>query len=229
MQYIKGRTAVITGISKGIGRSLTQGLLGAGAHVVGWGRTAPDYTHERLHFIPCDIRDEAAVSAALAQTLALHPKLDFLINNGGFGYFAPIGAFDSEQFRQMFEVNVFGTFYCSKAIAPLMQAQGSGHILNVGSIAGKTGMAQGEGYNASKFAVTGFTQALFADVRPSGVKVTAVYPGSTATNFFDAIPGFAAHPMMMDPDEVALAMLRVMDTSPNFVINEIEMRPLRSK
>lgn len=229
MEYIKGKTAVVTGISKGIGQAVVKALLEAGAYVVGWGISEPDYHHERLRWVECDVRDEGAVNRALAETLAWRPGVDFLVNNAGFGYFSPIGSFDSEQFRRMFEVNVYGTFYVAKAVAPLLVAQGSGHILNVSSIAGRVGAAQGEGYNATKWAVSGMSECLFHELRGAGVKVTTVYPGSTATHFFDAIPSGSAGPMMLDAAEVAGMMVHVMNTSANFLVRELEVRPLRSK
>lgn len=229
MQYIQGKTALITGISKGIGKALAELLLEAGAKVVGWGMTAPDYHNLNLSFIHCDVSNENEVQKAWAETEKQGHEIDFLINNAGFGYFAPLEQFDSHQFRRMFEVNVFGVFYVTKTVAPSMQKRQSGHILNVSSIAGKTGMAQGEGYNGTKFAVTGMSESMFHELRTANIKVTTILPGSTATNFFDDIPNFQANPMMMDPREVALMMMHCMNTSPNFVIREIEMRPLRSK
>lgn len=226
MEYIAGKTVLITGISKGIGRALATQCLAAGAKVMGWGLTQPDWHAEGLHFIPCDVSKEAEVLAAWEQTQAIFPHIDFLVNNAGFGYFAPIERFDSATFMRMFEVNVFGTFFVTKAVAPSMQARQSGHIINISSIAGKVGMAQGEGYNASKFAVSGLSDCLFQELRGANIKV---FPGSTSTNFFDDIPGFVANPMMMDPAEVAGMLLHVMNTSPNFLVREIELRPLKSK
>lgn len=228
-EYLNGKRAVITGISKGIGKALAQRLLASGATVEGWGLTPPDYAHERLHFTPCDVSQESQVLAALAATLSRGPRIDFLVNNAGFGYFNPIETFDMEQWDRMMQVNVRGAVLASKHIVPLMKENQSGHIVNVSSIAGKTGMPQGEGYNTSKFALTGFSDCLFSELRSSGIKVTTVFPGSTATHFFDEIPGYESSPWMMNPAEVAEMIAMVLNTSPNFVVREIEMRPLKSK
>jgi NAD(P)-dependent dehydrogenase (short-subunit alcohol dehydrogenase family) len=227
--HLAGKTAVITGISKGLGRSVTLALLARGVRVIGWGLTRPDFSHAELHFLNCDVRDAAQVDAALAQTLAIGPHVDFVINNAGFGYFSPIETFDIGQFEQLFAVNVTGTFLVTRALTPTLKAQRSGHIVNMASIAGKVGMPQGEGYNASKFAVAGLTECLFQELRKDGIKVTTVFPGSTATHFFDAIPGFTASDKMLDPDELAASIVHVLDTSPNYLIREIEIRPLNSK
>lgn len=229
MSYLKNKTAVITGISKGIGRALAESLLEAGVTVIGWGRTAPAYAHARLHFVACDITQEAEVAAAVAATQAISPEVDFLVNNAGFGYFSPIDTFDIEKFRQMLDVNVTGAFLVTRALAPGMKARESGHIVNISSIAGRVGMPQGEGYNASKFALAGFSESLFQELRSQGIKVTTVYPGSTATHFFDDIPGASAHDRMVDPKELAATVVHLMDSSPNFLVREIEIRPLWTK
>ena len=227
--FISGRVAVITGISKGIGLALAQALLGRGATLVGWGRSKPEWEHERLHFVPCDVSDAPQVEAALLETLRLVAKVDFLVNNAGFGYFSPIESFDIAQFQRMMDVNVTGAFLVTRALVPTMKAQRSGHIVNISSIAGKVGMPQGEGYNASKFALTGMTECLFQELRRDGIKVTTVFPGSTATHFFDSIPGMEANDKMLSAEELAGSILHVLDTSPNFLIREIEIRPLNSK
>jgi short-subunit dehydrogenase len=187
------------------------------------------FRHAHLHFIHCDVSDAAVVEAALARSLEISPAIHFVINNAGFGYFSPIESFDIGQFQRMLEVNVTGTFLVTRALVPTLKAQQLGHVINISSIAGKVGMPQGEGYNASKFAVAGFTDSLFQELRKDGIKVTTVFPGSTATHFFDAIPGYSAHDKMIDPVELAHSILHVLDTSPNYVIREIEIRPLNSK
>ena len=110
-----------------------------------------------------------------------------------------------------------------------MKAQESGHILNISSIAGRVGMPHGAGYNASKFALSGFSECLFQELRRDGIKVTTVYPGSTSTGFFDEIPGFSANEYMVRPKDLAASLLHVMNTPANYLIREIEIRPLNSK
>ncbi len=227
--YIKGKVALITGISKGIGRSLAMALLERGATVVGWGQNSPDFSHANLHFVKCDVSDAASVELAIQWTLQTVASIDFLVNNAGFGYFSPIESFDIAQFERMMDVNVKGTFLVTRAAVPQLKKQRGGHIVNISSIAGKVGMPQGEGYNASKFAVSGLTDCLFQELRKDGIKVTTVFPGSTATHFFDGIPGFVANDKMLDPDELAFSIVHVLDTSPNYLIREIEIRPLNSK
>lgn len=228
-KYLRGKTLVITGLSKGIGKAVTLQALEAGMTVVGWGRTAPDYSHERLHFTQCDVSQESEVQQAAEWTLKQVTTVDFLINNAGFGHFSQIQDFEVEQFRRMWEVNLLGAFLVTRSLVASMQEQGRGHIVNISSIAGRVGAPWGAGYNASKFGLTGLGESLFHELRKQGIKVTNVYPGSTATHFFDEIPGMEPNQGMLDPEEVAATILHVMDSSRNFLIREIEVRPLDSK
>ncbi len=229
MSYLQGKTLLITGVSRGIGRALAEQALEAGMTVVGWGKTAPDYGDGKLRFQSCDITDSESVSRAAAELEASGLRPDFLVNNAGFGFFSPIQDFEEDVFRRMWEVNVFGAFLVTKALVKGMQEKQSGHIVNISSIAGRVGAPWGTGYNSSKFAMGGMGESLFHELRKQGIKVTNVYPGSTATHFFDEIPGMTPHANMLDPREVARTILHVLDTSPNFLIREIEMRPLKSK
>jgi NAD(P)-dependent dehydrogenase (short-subunit alcohol dehydrogenase family) len=227
--YLAGKSAVITGISKGIGKSLTLALLDRGVSVFGWGLSKPDYTHPKLHFVACDVRDEAAVARAAAETLAHTREVHFVILNAGLGHFSPIETFDFAAFEQMMQVNVAGAFLTVRALVPTLKALRGGHIVAISSIAGRVGSPQGEGYNTSKFALTGMMDCLFQELRRDGIKVTTVFPGSTATHFFDAIPSVQVNDKMLDPAELAESIVHVLDTSPNYLIREIEVRPLNSK
>jgi NADP-dependent 3-hydroxy acid dehydrogenase YdfG len=228
---LQGKVAIVTGVSKGIGRATAEALLARGAVVAGWGRTAPEgLGHERFQFFECDVRDEHAVAEALTNTLReLGPDVHVLVNNAGLGVAGPVDGFSSDDWKLMFDTNVHGTFYCCRAVLPHMKRQQLGHILNVSSIAGTTGIENMAGYCASKFAVRGFSQSLFKEVRNDGIKVTCLYPGSTQTNFFDDIPGTSANDSMMQPEDIAGAIIYAVETPFNFHIVDLEMRPLQPK
>lgn len=228
---LEGKTAVVTGVSKGIGRATAEALLAAGAVVAGWGRSAPPgLAHARFHFFSCDVRDENAVAAALAATQrALGPAVHVLVNNAGLGLAGAVAGFGTAEWKLMFDTNVYGLFYCTRAVLPLMKAQQEGHILNISSIAGLAGIENMAGYCATKFAVRGFSQALMKEVRNDGIKVSCFYPGSTQTNFFDAIPGSEANALMMQPEDVAATILYTIQAPKNFLIADVEMRPLQPK
>ena len=228
---LTGKVIIVTGVSKGIGRATAEALLARGAAVAGWGRTAPNgLQHERFQFFECDVRDEHAVQEAFTNTQReLGTEIHGLINNAGLGVAGPVDGFSSEDWKLMFDTNVHGLFYCTKAVLPQMKRQQLGHIVNISSIAGQTGIEKMAGYCATKFAVKGFSQSLFKEVRNDGIKVTCLYPGSTETNFFDDIPGTEPNSQMMQPADIASAIVYALETPFNFHIVDVEMRPLQPK
>jgi len=228
---LTGKVAIVTGASKGIGRATVEALLARGAAVAGWGRSAPEgLVHDRFQFFACDVRDEVAVAEALTNTVReLGPEIHVLVNNAGLGISGPVDGFKSEDWKLMFDTNVHGTFFCSRAVLPQMKRQQLGHIINIASIAGTTGIENMAGYCATKFAVRGFSQSLFKEVRNDGIKVTCISPGSTQTNFFDDIPGATANDSMMSPVDIAGFIVYSLETPFNFHVVEVEMRPLQPK
>ncbi|TGE15422.1 SDR family oxidoreductase [Hymenobacter elongatus] len=228
---LTGKIAILTGVSKGIGRATAEALLAHGAIVAGWGRTAPTgLRHERFHFFACDVRDEVAVQEAYVNTRReLGEEIHVLVNNAGLGISGEVDGFSSDDWKLMFDTNVHGLFYCTKAVLAQMKKQQLGHIINICSIAGTTGIEKMSGYCATKFAVRGFSQSLYKEVRADGIKVTCLYPGSTETNFFDEIPGTAANASMMQPQDIAATIIYALQTPFNFHLVDIEMRPLQPK
>ena len=228
---LTGKVAVVTGAGRGIGRATAEALLARGTAVAGWGRTAPaGLVHERFQFFACDVRDERAVAEAFTNTQReLGPEVHVLVNNAGLGIAGPVAGFSSDDWRLMFDTNVHGTFYCARAVLPQMKRQQLGHIVNIASIAGTTGIENMAGYCATKFAVRGFSQALFKEVRNDGIKVTCLNPGSTHTNFFDTISGTTANDAMMSPADIAGFVIYSLETPFNFHVVEAEMRPLQPK
>ena len=228
---LSGKVAIITGVSKGIGRATADALLAKGAIVAGWGRTAPEgLTHERFQFFECDIRDETSVQEACMNTRReLGAEIHVLVNNAGIGNFGPIDGFSSEDWHAMFDTNVHGLFYCTKAVLPYMKQQREGHIVNVGSLAGTAGTANLAGYCATKYAVRGFSDALFKEVRPDGVRVTCIMPGSVETNFNGANPGEEPNPHMMQPEDIAAAIVHALEAPFAVMISEVQMRPTQRK
>ncbi|GAB2477688.1 SDR family oxidoreductase [Hymenobacter qilianensis] len=228
---LTGKVAILTGVSKGIGLATAQALLAKGAIVAGWGRTRPkDLKHEHFHFFECDVRKQASVQVAFANTIKqLGAEVHVLVNNAGLGIAGPVDGFSADDWHMMFDTNVHGTFYCCQAVLPAMKRQQIGHIVNISSIAGTTGIEKMAGYCASKFAVRGFSQSLFKEVRNDGIKVTCLYPGSVRTNFFDDIPGTDANEHMMQPQDIADTIIYALQTPFNFHIVDMEMRPLQPK
>ncbi len=227
---LRDKKVIITGISKGIGKALALALLEKGAHVTGFGQTQPDYQHANLHFIQTDVRDFAQVEKSFAEALGRwNNELHVLINNAGLGYFGKLEELSLDQFHEMMNVNVNGVFYACKLALPVMKAAKYGHIITISSIAGLEAYPEVGGYCASKFAVKGMMESLYKEVRYDKIKVTCLYPGSVKTDFFRNSPGIKAHDFMLMPEDVATAMVQVLETPDNYHVVNYEVRPLRPK
>ncbi len=231
---IDGKTAIVTGASSGIGTAFSESLIDEGATVYGLARSTDKL--ERIQdelgdaFIPVtmDITDHDAIDKWINETFSDRAP-DILINNAGLGRFGDVDELPLEDWETMIQTNLSGIFYMTRNIVPLMKNnQSVCHIINIASIAGKIGNPQLSGYNASKFGVRGFSEALFQELRYDGIKVTCFYPGSIATHFFDD-KGMETHPNMMQPGDVAQVLVNILETPDNFLINDITMRPLNPK
>ncbi len=227
---LKNKLAVITGVSSGIGLATTNALLSLEATVIGWGRTRPDITHENFHFYPTDITSFDAVASAYAETTKAHGStIDILINNAGMGVFAPMEETSNDDWHRMFDTNVHGLFYCSKLIIPGMKKNKSGYIINIASIAATMASPNLSGYCGTKYAVRGISHSMYKELRYDGIKVSAIYPGSVKTKFFDKIDAIEASDNMMMPEDIAGTIVHLLGTSPNYHTVDVEVRPLMPK
>ena len=226
---IKGKVAIVTGVSKGIGRETVVQLLEAGSIVAGWGRTAPDITHENFHFFKTDVSDWENVQASYTATKTALDTPAILVNNAGMGHQGLIHEMPVEQWREMFDINVHGLFYCIKVAVPGMIELDGGHIINISSIAGTNGVKTMSGYVGTKHAVTGIGHSIFQELRDYGIKVTTIYPGSVKTNFFDSIAFADANDNMMRPQDVATSVVQCLQTFDNYHVVDVEVRPLWPK
>lgn len=232
---IQSKTAVITGASSGIGTAFSRSLIDKGAAVYGLARSTDKLNaiREELgeQFMPVtmDITDHDAIESWIRDTFSDKNQPDILINNAGLGRFGDVDELSLEDWEAMIQTNLSGIFYMTRQLVPLMKENDSVcHIINIASIAGKIGNPQLTGYNASKFGVRGFSEALFKEVRYDGIKVTCFYPGSIATSFFGGVD-METHSNMMQPHEVADVLVNILETPDNFLINDITMRPLNPK
>ena len=236
---LQNKVAVVTGASRGLGLAFAEALAGRGATVYGLARSADDLAeiesdlNGAFHGIPCDVRDRAAIRAAFEQVGAEAGRCDVLVNNAGLGRFDAVDALSEADWDAMMDTNVTGLFLCTQAAVPMMKAQNAahgfgGHIVNIASIAGLLGNPSLSGYNASKFAVRGFSEALMKELRDDGIKVTCIYPGSVGTHFRDESGGVgSANPMRAE--DVAATVIHVLEGPDNYLISEVVMRPLRPK
>lgn len=232
---IKNKTAIVTGASSGIGTEFSRKLTESGATVYGLARSLDrlQKIREKLgdSFVPVkmDITDLEKITTWTDETFSEDHVPDILINNAGLGYFGPIEELTTEEWETMINVNVNGIFYLTRRIVPYMKSsRNHSHIINIASIAGLLGNPNLTGYNASKFAVRGFSEALFKELRYDKIKVTCMFPGSIATSFFDNTDSHT-HENMMQPQDVADTLMHILKTPDNMLINEITMRPLNPK
>lgn len=224
---LAGKVAIVTGASKGIGLELCKQLVDKGAKVAGWSRSAPTFTHENFHFVSVDVSDSDSVSKAFEATNEKFGMVSVLVNNAGLGHYGSLEDMEFTQWKEMFDVNVHGIFFCSKAVIPGMKEMDEGHIVNVSSIAGLNPVKNMTGYVGTKHAVTGISHSMFHELRDYGIKVTCIYPGSVKTNFFDQIDAYETNDNMMRPEDVASSIVHCLGTHENYFPVDLEVRPLR--
>lgn len=227
-----GKIAVVTGASSGLGAALAKVLVAKGALVYGLSRNGKKLSEienelgEKFIPITMDIADEGKLSKWVQETFSESRFPDILINNAGAGYFAQIDALPIERWHEMVNTNLNGTFYITSQLVPLMKAnKETCHIINIGSILGKTTRAESAAYSATKYAMQGFSEALFKELRSYKIKVTCVNPGSINTHFFEE-SGIHPHTNMMQPKDVAALILHLIETPDNLLVDEITLRPL---
>ncbi|HRE41640.1 MAG TPA: SDR family oxidoreductase [Ignavibacteria bacterium] len=222
------KIALVTGGSKGIGRAIVKSLLNEKYIVIDASRSRVDLNNQDFYFIKTDVAIERDIDNLFSFINEKFGRLDVLINNAGFGKFAPFNESKLSDFDDMFAVNVRGLYMCTKKALNFMLEQKSGFIANIASIAGKTSIEQASIYCATKHAVMGLTKSLFLEVRKSGIRVVAICPGSVDTNFFDQ-PGTTLHSdrnTLLAPQDVADAVIYALKSPERCLVNEIELRPL---
>ena len=229
MGFLDGKVAVVTGGNRGIGRGVVEALAGAGATVALTARSAQAAEQAAREVgggtmgFACDVRSQELVERLFHEVDARAGGVDILVNNAGIGIFAPVVEMDPEDWRAVIETNLNGVFYCCHEAVPRMRQRGGGYIFNISSLAGKNPIPNGAAYNASKFGLNGFSEALMMEVRYDGIRVSYLMPGSVATDFGRGSAqkdGWALKPE--DVGEVVLDLLR----SPSRALfSRVEMRP----
>jgi len=233
---LKNKNAIVTGASSGIGKAFSEALIKKGVMVFGIARSSgklhsiAEESGENFIPVKLDVTDHSSIEAWVKKTFHDEFLPDILINNAGLATFGDIDQLSLAEWRTMMDTNVNGIFYFTRQIVPLMkQNPQTCHIVNISSIAGLLGNPQISGYNASKFAVRGFSEALFKELRYDGIKVSCMFPGSIATDFFEKSRAGGTHPNMMMPEDVASTLVHLLETPDNYLINEVTLRPLNPK
>jgi NADP-dependent 3-hydroxy acid dehydrogenase YdfG len=241
---LDGRVAAITGASSGIGEATALALAGEGAAVAlgarredRIGALAERIESEggRAAAIAVDVADEQAAHAFVSGAHEQLGGLDVLINNAGVMLLGPIEGAPTDQWRQMVDVNVLGLLYCTQAALPIMREGGGGHIVNVSSVAGRFANPGSAVYNATKWGVVGFSEALRKEVAGAKIRVTCVEPGFVRTE----LQGHNEHPLVkqgleqmekeigdpLEAEDIAGAILYAVASPSRVAINEMLIRP----
>ncbi len=227
------KTAYITGGSKGIGLGIAEALVIEGINVAITGRSQGDLqaaakrlskigTAEVLA-IPSDVRKLEKEKKAIQQVLDKWGRLDICIANAGVGRFNAIDKMTPKEWKEVIDINLTGVFHTVKACLPALK-KSKGYIITIASLAGTNFFKYGAAYNASKFGLVGFTQAIMLDLRASGIKVTTIMPGSVATYFNGNEPS-EKDAWKIQPADIGQIVLDLLRMNPRTLPSKIEVRP----
>ena len=227
------RTALVTGGSKGIGYGVAESLLQHGVRVAVTSRSqgAADAAAARLNAVrpgyalgfAADVRQLDSQQTVVAETLRQWGRLDYVVANAGVGHFAPIQEMTADQWQETIDTNLTGVFFTAKATLAALQAS-EGYFISIASLAGTNFFENGAAYNASKFGLVGFSQAMMLDVRKAGIKVTTIMPGSVATEFGDhAVTDKDA--WKIQPEDLSQLVVDLIRMNPRTLPSKVEVRP----
>ncbi len=233
---LNGKVAIVTGSTKGIGRAIAEALVREGMSVCISARHADeveqavselgDVGEGGVTGAVCDVRDYDEVKALVEHTIEEFGGVDVLVNNAGIGIFGRVEETSPEDFRAVLETNLFGVFYCCREVIPQMKKRGGGYIINISSLAGTNAHPQMTAYNASKFGLNGFSEAMMQEVRHDRIKVSYIMPGSVNTYFGDEEPD-ESKSWQLQPADIARVVLNLLHTDERSLPSRIEIRPSR--
>ncbi len=226
---MKNKVALITGGTKGIGLGIAKSFLDEGMKVGITGRdeaktkAVAKSLGENCIGIQADVRDAKAQQHAVQELIAKWGQLDVMIANAGVGHFADIEELSIEQWNEVIDVNLTGVFYSTKASLPALK-KSHGYLITIASLAGTNFFAKGAAYNASKFGLVGFSQAVMLDVRDHGVKVSTIMPGSVSTYFNNRTPT-DQDAWKIQPEDIGKLCVDLLKMNPRTLPSKIEVRP----
>jgi 3-oxoacyl-[acyl-carrier protein] reductase len=230
MESLNGKIALVTGGSKGIGLGIARALIEQGVKVAVTSRSQASADaavsmlgKEMALGIAADVRDEVSQRKAVDLIITRWGRLDVMIANAGLGHFGPIDSLTSEQWNETIETNLTGVFLSVKASLSEIKKT-KGYIITIASLAGTNFFAGGTAYNASKFGLVGFTQALMLDVRNDGVKVSTIMPGSVATEFGTGSSN-KSDSWKIQPEDIGQITVDLLKMNPRTLPSKIEVRP----
>jgi NAD(P)-dependent dehydrogenase (short-subunit alcohol dehydrogenase family) len=229
MTVLQGKTALVTGASRGIGRAVALALAKKGVTLGLGSRSGDDLGLDGAVAQPCDVREPDQVESLVNATVERFGRLDILVANAGVGAYGPFLELPSDQLEEMIDINVKGTIYSVRAALPHLLESGEADLVTVASEAGRRGLPYEAVYCSSKFAQVGFTRALDHELREHGVRCTNVCPGGVATDFAmgrGRTPEMPELAGMMTPEDVAEVVLFVLTRPRNHRILETAFRPV---
>lgn len=230
---IENKIAVVTGGTKGIGRAIAESLLKAGASVFICARDKAELKRalEQLSVLGkvdgevCDVRSESLVEQMLKECERVFGGVDVLVNNAGTGVFGKtVEELSAAEFEMTLQTNLFGVFYACHHAIPLIKKRGGGYIINISSLAGQNAHPKMAAYNASKFGLNGFTEAMMQEVRADNIKVTLICPGSVNTYFGDQEPSDEKS-WQIQPEDIAQMVIDLLNFNERALPSKIEVRP----
>lgn len=238
-EKISGKAVIVTGGTRGIGRAIAERMLAEGARVALCGRTQQSVDEalhtlgggERTFAMPADVSNIEDVRQFVAAAHARFGRIDVLINNAGAGVFRGVADLSPEEWQRMIGLNLSGAYYCCHEVLPILRRGGGGDIINIGSLAGKNAFAGGAAYNASKFGLNGFSEAMMLDYRNEGIRVSTIMPGSVDTEFGGKGPVGESERQRSSwkiaPEDIAEIAVTLLKMSRRTTISQIEVRPSR--
>lgn len=230
-ETLQHRKAIVTGGTRGIGRAIAKMFLENGVEVAIFGREEgrvaetvrelADETGGRIVGTKCDLTEAAQILKFFAFVDDELGSYDILVNNAGIGVFRSVADLTSEDWERTIGINLTGVYHCCHEAVKRFRQRGGGHIVNIASLASKNAFAGGAAYNASKFGLLGFGEAMMLDHRKDGIRVTTVMPGSVSTEF-----GFAGPAdWKIQPEDVAEVVKMAVSMPARTMVSSIEMRP----
>jgi NADP-dependent 3-hydroxy acid dehydrogenase YdfG len=229
MTSLKGKVALVTGASRGIGAAAARALASEGVSLALASRSGDDLGLPDAVARPCDVRTPADLQALVAAAVERFGRLDIVVANAGVGAYGPFLDLPPVQLEEMIDVNVKGTLYAARAALPHLIASGEGDFVTLASEAGRRGLPYEAVYCSSKFAQVGFTRALDHELREHGVRCTNVCPGGVATDFAmgrGRTPEMPELSGMMTAEDVAEVVVFVLTRPRNHRILETAFRPM---
>jgi NAD(P)-dependent dehydrogenase (short-subunit alcohol dehydrogenase family) len=231
---LNGKVAIVTGGSKGIGRGIAETLVRAGANVCISARSRNEINETVRDLralktgnatgIVSDVCNYSQVKPLFELTVSEFGGLDILVNNAGIGLFQTVEEMSPEDFRSVIETNLFGVFYCCHEAIPLMKQRGGGYIINMSSLAGVNAHPKMAAYNASKFGLNGFSEALMQEVRHDGIRVSYIMPGSVNTEFGGDEPS-DDQAWQLQPADISRVVIDLLRHESRALASRVEIRP----